>query len=189
MWKFYRAWSIAGRLRVYKVYPDTTDKDVNNVDESMEHLFVETVQVRRQAMYRVAYGILRSAADAEDAVSAAVEAVWRRLNSLRSADALPAYLMRATINTARSELRKRCRVIPVEDVYDSAAPQDGDVAGYISHMAEKYRLPLMLKFGEGMNEREIAAVLRLPRGTVSSRISRGLTMLRKDLTEEEWDHA
>lgn len=155
----------------------------------MERRFVEAVQAHRHRLYRVAYGILHAAADAEDAVSGAVEAVWKRLGSLRSADALPAYLMRATINTARSEWRKRGRVTPVEAVYDSAAQPEEGVAGYVSHLAEKYRLPLTLKFGEGMSEQEIAVILRLPRGTVSSRISRGLAMLRKDLTEEEGDHA
>lgn len=155
-----------------------------------EQYFVEMVRAQRQRMYRVAYSILHGAADAEDAVSGAVEAVWRQLPRLRSPEALPVYLMKSVVNAARSECRKRRRTLPVETVPDQAAEPAGDsIADYVSHLEEKYRLPLLLKYGEGLQEKEIAAILRIPRGTASSRIARGLAMLRKDLEKEEAGHA
>ena len=51
------------------------------------------------------------------------------------------------------------------------------------------RLPLLLKYDEEMQEKEIAAALHLPRGTVSSRIARGLEMIRKEMKEEEVQNA
>ena len=157
------------------------------MNENIGQLFIEAVQSRRHAMWRVAYSLLRSEADAEDAVSAAVESTWKHLPRLRAAEALPAYLMRSVINAAHDELRKRKRTVPIEPLENVlAAPEkERGIADYVAGMDEKYRIPLLLKFDEEMQEKEIAAILRLPRGTVSSRISRGLEMIRKDLKKEE----
>ena len=84
------------------------------MSDKIRQVFIETVQDRRQAMFRVACSILRSAADAEDAVSAAVESAWRHLPRIRTREALPAYLMRSVINAARDELRRRKRTVPIE---------------------------------------------------------------------------
>ena len=157
------------------------------LDELREQRFVAAVRERRQAMWRVARSMLHSDADAEDAVSAAVEAAWRHLVRLRSPDALPAYLMRCTVNAARDELRRRRHTVPLEplEAVLEAPAADRGISGYLSHMDEKYRLPLLLKFDEELQEKEIALILHIPRGTVSSRISRGLEMLRRDMDKEE----
>lgn len=157
------------------------------MSESFEQLFIDTVRDRRQTMWRVAYSILRTAADAEDAVSAAVESTWKHLPRIRSVEALPGYLMRSVINAAHDELRRRKRNVPIEPLENvlEAPEADRGIADYVAGMDEKYRLPVLLKFGEGMQEKEIAAALRLPRGTVSSRIARGLEMIRKDMKKEE----
>ena len=161
------------------------------MSDKIWQVFIETVQDRRQAMFRVACSILRSAADAEDAVSAAVESAWRHLPRIRTREALPAYLMRSVINAARDELRRRKRTVPIEPLEKvlEAPETDRGIADYVARMDEKYRLPLLLKYDEEMQEKEIAAILRLPRGTVSSRISRGLEMIRKDVKKEEAEDA
>ena len=157
------------------------------MNEQSEQLFIDAVQNRRQAMFRVAYGLLRSETDAEDAVSCAVESTWKHLPRIRRKEALPAYLMRSVINAAHDELRRRKRTVTIEPMGDALRAPDKDpgIADYVSHMDEKYRLPLLLKYDEGMQEREIAVILCLPRGTVSSRIARGLAMIRKEVMKEE----
>ena len=161
------------------------------MSDKIRQVFIETVQDRRLAMFRVACSVLRSAADAEDAVSAAVESAWRHLPRIRTREALPAYLMRSVINAARDELRRRKRTVPIEPLEKvlEAPETDRGIADYVARMDEKYRLPLLLKYDEEMQEKEIAAILRLPRGTVSSRISRGLEMIRKDVKKEEAEDA
>ena len=150
-------------------------------------LFIDAVQKRRKAMFRIAYSLLRSEADAEDAVSSAVESTWKHLPRIRTKEALPAYLMRSVINAAHDELRRRKRTVPIEPLENvlEAPERDPGIADYVARMDEKYRLPLLLKYDEEMQEKEIAAILRLPRGTVSSRISRGLEIIRKDMKKEE----
>ena len=161
------------------------------MSDKNEQLFIEAVKARRQAMWRVAYNLLHSDADAEDAVSCAVESVWKHLPRIRTKEALPAYLMRSVINAAHDELRKRRHTIPIEPLENvlEAPKAERGIADYLTALDEKYRLPLLMKFDEEMQEKEIAAALHLPRGTVSSRIARGIEMIRKEMKREEEQNA
>lgn len=152
--------------------------------------FIEEVTSTRHAMYRVALMMLRHAADAEDAVSEAVEASWRNLERIRDLKALPAYLIKSTINAAHKTLRGRKRENTMEhlEVFMPADTPETPVWMYLVGLKEKYSLPILLRFSEGMSDQQIASVLGLPRGTVASRLSRGLNMLKQEIEREEKGH-
>ena len=151
-----------------------------------ERHFLDTVRKNRDRMYRVAMSYLHTGADAEDAVSAAVEAAWTHFWKLRNPDALGPYLIRCVINASKNELRRRKRLVPLDSVQESLiTDRTGDLLfEYICGLEDKYRIPLILRMQERMTEKEIAEVLRVPRGTVSTRISRTLNELRKQMAKE-----
>ena len=155
--------------------------------EERKAWFAQTVEDKKRTLYRVALLMLKSSADAQDAVSEAVEATFRRLDRLRHDQALPSYLVRSTINASHAVLRRRKREAATDqpEVHLSPHTPETPVWMYLSGIKEKYRLPLMLRFSENMTEAEIASLLRLPRGTVSSHISRGLKILREEMKKEE----
>lgn len=152
-------------------------------DEQLTERYISAVRERRDAMYRTALAILGTPSDAEDAVSEAAENTWAHLNSIRNPEAIPTYLMRSAVNAAKGILRRRKREIATEEasVFDREAPQEAPLWEYLGHLPEKYRLPVLMRYGEVLPEQEIAQILRLPRGTVSSRLARGLQILRKQI--------
>ena len=151
-----------------------------------ERHFLDTVRKNRDRMYRVAMSYLHTGADAEDAVSAAVEAAWTHFWKLRNPDALGPYLIRCVINASKNELRRRKRLVPLDSVQENLiTDRTGDLLfEYICGLEDKYRIPLILRMQERMTEKEIAEVLRVPRGTVSTRISRALNELKKQMAKE-----
>ncbi len=158
--------------------------------DTQKTCFIEAVVNTRHAMYRVALVMLKQAADAEDAVSDAVEATWRNLERIRDLKALPAYLLKSTINAAHKTLRGRKRESTMEHL-EALLPEDTPetpVWMYLGGMKEKYSLPLMMRYSEGMSDQQIASVLGLPRGTVASRLSRALNMLKQEIEREEKGH-
>ena len=64
------------------------------MERELENAFVAAVRLNRHRLYRVALSILRSPADAEDAVSTATEQTWKALPRIQDEDRLPVYLMR-----------------------------------------------------------------------------------------------
>ena len=62
---------------------------------------------------------------------------------------------------------------------------DADVRQALMRLKPELRVPLVLRYIEGYKVEEIAAILRLPAGTVKSRLSRGRRALRVEWDEEE----
>ena len=103
---------------------------------------------------------------------------------------LAAYLTRCVINVCRDMLRKRKRETITNNLEIFVQPQKAEtpVWMYLSALDDKYRIPLMLRFSENLPNTEIAKILHLPTGTVSSRIARGLNILRNQMEKEEKRH-
>lgn len=160
------------------------------MDPDKEAAFVSAVRECAPKMYRVALGFLHAPQDAQDAVSEAVEATWRKLSSIRRLDSLPAYLLRCTINVARGQLRKRKRTEPLEAYRETLAAGAPDelITHYLRDLKERDQLLLILKYQENLREADIASILHMPRGTVSSRINTLLGRMKAELTEEEASH-
>lgn len=154
--------------------------------------FVTAVQAHSPAMYRAAWSLLRNSADAEDAVSAAIINCYQSLHRLRSWDAIRAYLIRAAVNAGYDMLRRGQREYATQDMealHPGAPREETPVWAYLTGLPPKSRLIMQLRYGEEMPVKEIARILRLPRGSVSVTISRTLKLLRKQLEQEEAAHA
>ena len=77
-------------------------------------------------------------------------------------------------------------MLPAEELPPPLPPEDADHALHdlILTLPEKYRTPVVLMFMEGMTAAQAAKALRLPQGTVQSRIHRARQILR-----EQWKEA
>ncbi|MBE5783054.1 MAG: RNA polymerase sigma factor [Clostridiales bacterium] len=157
--------------------------------QDQDSFFIQTVENCRHAMYRVAFGMLRREADAEDAVSSAVVIAYAHLSSLRKKEALPGYLLRCLIHACHGQLKQRKKEqAAVIAIIHTPPKEHTPIWIYLSHLPEKFRLPLLLRYGENLSLEDTASILSLPKGTVSSRCSRGLSMLRKEMIKEEQGH-
>ena len=56
------------------------------------------------------------------------------------------------------------------------------VRGAIAELKPKFRLPILLKYIEGLSYDEIASVMGCSKGTVASRLNRGHSQLAKKLS-------
>jgi len=141
--------------------------------------------------YRVALGVLRNTADAEDVAQEAMLRAYRNFHRLRDRDQFRSWLVRTTWRLAldrirasgRRERRERAatqnhREMGVENI---AASREFErhVAVALDELPEKLRIVMLLSAIEGYNTREVANLLSLPEGTVKSR----LFLARKQMAE------
>jgi RNA polymerase sigma-70 factor, ECF subfamily len=145
--------------------------------------------------FRVARGVLRNTADAEDVAQEAVLRAYRRFRHLRERQRFRAWLVRITFRLAldRARTAKRRaeretkwsrpeRRAPVVTAEDLAARGEFEVhlGRALEELPEKLRLVLLLSAMRGHTLEEVAGMLRVPVGTVKSR----LFFARKQLAEK-----
>lgn len=144
--------------------------------------FAERIIAMQARLYRISASLLHQEADREDAVQSCIEKAWRKLSHLRQESSVEPWVTRILINECYSILRRQKRFIPVDTVPDSPAPPDADpdLYRFFSGLPEKLRLTMVLHYVEGLDVKEIAAILRLSEGTIKSRLSRGREKMRQD---------
>lgn len=155
-------------------------------------LFTETVKAMMQTMYRVSCMYLSSPHDRQDAVQEALRKAWEKQSQLRDETLLHTWIIRILINECRNIQRKKKDFVLLEE----AAIEDGGdmereerlmLRSALLSLSEKERMPLILHYIEGYSVEQAAKMLRLPVGTVKTRMRKGREHLREILQEEALD--
>ena len=150
--------------------------------------------------YRVARGVLRNTADAEDVAQEALLRAYKGFERLRDCSRFRGWLVRISFRLALDRLRSAKRREQRDTLWSHPAhlpaPANAeDIAAsnqFQSHLEraleelpEKLRLVLLLSAMDGYTIEEIAATVGVPIGTVKSRIF----IARKKLAEKLRCHA
>jgi RNA polymerase sigma factor (sigma-70 family) len=137
--------------------------------------------------------VLRDSHDAEDAFQATFLVLARKAASVSPREMVGNWLygvahttaLRAKVANAKRRLRER----QVADVPEAAsAPMDQrddlqePIDEELARLPDKYRMPIVLCDLEGRSRREVAGQLKLPEGTLSSRLTTARRMLAKRLS-------
>ena len=151
-----------------------------------DELWQQTARAHTAMLYKLAFSLLHSDADAQDAVQQMLLRTWEKRAGIRD-DSLRAYMTRTLINECHSIQRQRRRVEYVEEYPDLASPPTAEyreVYEAIALLPEKLRLPIYLKYLEGFDEKEAARVLGIPVTTFRGRLHRARVRLRAMLDRE-----
>jgi RNA polymerase sigma-70 factor, ECF subfamily len=152
--------------------------------------FAELVRGAVARLDTAARLILRDPELARDAVQEGLIRAWRDLRGLRDPDRFDAWIYRLTVN-ACLDLARRRRRRPIEvEITPLFAPSEPDPAIAVADRAfvesamrrldEQGRAIVVLHYFLGMPLPEVAASLRVPVGTVKSRLHRALGDMRSE---------
>ena len=136
-------------------------------------------------VHRTAYLVVHDAAAAEDIAQEAFLAAIRRLDRFDAARPFGAWLHRIVVNRAIDWAR--ARQLRREAGFDEpVAPEhtaelSGDTLAALAALTPEHRAVIVLRHVLGYSPGEIATLLDLPRGTVNSRLRRGLDTLEERL--------
>ena len=170
-----------------------------------------TLIMRRhnRLLFRTARAILKSDAEAEDALQDAYLRAWRAMDGFRGEAKLSTWLARIVINESLVRLRRDrgAQVIPLdpgaigatgdsareEPVDDDADRQPEGMAmraelrclleASIDLLPEAFRTVFILRAVEEMSVEDVASTLDLPEATVRTRLFRARGLLRERLAQ------
>ena len=146
--------------------------------------FTRAVLEYESTLYRVAKSMLGSEADCADAAQNALLRAWEKQHTLRDTAYFKTWLTRILINECRAMLRQRARCVALEEEAaegEFAPERDSVLYEAVMGLDVNYRVPFVLYYIEGFRTREIASMLKLPEGTVKTRLRRAREILRTEL--------
>lgn len=157
-----------------------------------------------QRLYRLARGVVRDDAEAEDIVQEAYVQAFTHLGEFRGLSSLSTWLSRITINEALGRLRRRRRaesaglvlagttdaeIIRFPLKQDGADPERTMAQRQIlrlveqaaNNLPEAFRMVFVARVIEGMSVEETAELFGLRPQTVKTRLHRARALMRKEL--------
>jgi RNA polymerase sigma-70 factor (sigma-E family) len=162
---------------------------------SRDEEFREFMRNRASPLHQSAYLLCGDWHLADDLVQDTLVKAYQHWNRVRQADSPDAYVRRILLNEVHGRWRRRERVVPVARFPEGREPVAPDAtdelvrrAGLLQALLAlplRQRATVVLRYLEGMSERETAAVLGCSEGTVKSQSARALGTLRNFLDRTE----
>ena len=160
-------------------------------EEALERLF----RMHWSRAHRAAYLIVRDASAAEDIAQEAFLSAIRALDRFDRRRPFAPWLHRIVVNRAIDHARARklrqetgveveALEMPDHGAPATMRPYSDDVTAALSALAPEHRAVVVMRYLLEYTPGEIAKSLGLPRGTVNSRLRRGLDRLAFELGEE-----
>lgn len=169
--------------------------------------FEAIMRRHNRRLFRTARSILKSDADAEDALQDAYLHAWRALGGFRAEARLSTWLVRIVVNEALARLRRKPPPLvslddamampenPRENPFaDEAAAAPDSLAlrtqlrqlmeARIDRLPAAFRSVFMLRAVEEMSVEEVAQALAIPAATVRTRYFRARQLMRESLAGE-----
>lgn len=146
---------------------------------------------------RIAYLYLKDKYLAEDVFQEVFVKVYKNYNKFKSNSSEKTWIMSITINTCRDMLRiswfkkvfmlkdpdDDLQIDTNENIDDKIAEkmQYEELLKEVMNLPYKYRVPVILYYYEGLSTADISVSMKIPEGTVRSRLFRARTILKSNL--------
>ncbi len=143
------------------------------------------------------YGMLGNSSETKDVGQETFIRFYKALSSFRGDSTVSSYITRIAINLSLNALKKRKRWYEIFKVSDDSKPQEfldykakpedekfeqRDLINFgLKKLRVEYRLIIVLRFLDGYSTSETAEILKLPIGTVTSRLARAQIELKEIL--------
>ena len=167
---------------------------IGRIQAGDESAFAEIVRLYKDRIVNFLYQVTGDYQRAVDLSQETFLRVYFKADKYRPIAPFSSWVYAIASNLAKTDLKKRYRMnqVSLDDVQHNAevsTPSDETTdSGLVRNLREaldglnpRYRIPVVLKDVEGYSQEEIARIINRPVGTVKARISRGRTMLKKQL--------
>jgi RNA polymerase sigma-70 factor, ECF subfamily len=162
-------------------------------DRSAFQLLFETY---KDKVFSIAVYSSGDRAVAEDVTQQIFLKLFTAIRQFRGDSEFTTWLYRLVVNACHDEQRRRRRWLPLGETVSASNPGEkkpqekqyarleiaAAVQAAIGELKPKFRLPILLKYVEGLSYDEIAGVMGCSKGTVASRLNRGHSQLAKRLS-------
>lgn len=153
--------------------------------DNLEKQIVDYVIKNKESHYRLAFSYVKNTDDALDIVQESICKAISTLDTLKTPSYLKTWFYRILVNTSIDFLRKRKKLMVVDDITASNFNlskvddyEDIDLQRALEELPVQYRSVVVLRFFEDLKIEEIAVILDENVNTIKTRLYKALELLR-----------
>lgn len=153
---------------------------------------IQLIMGQKEDYYRLAYVYMKNQEDALDAMEDMILKVFENIKTLKKLESFYSWSKTILVNCCKQNLRNKNKVVLLqelpEEAYEEQLSEHEERIVFEDHLAKlnpKYQEVLRLRFLLDMDYQNIASLLKIPLGTVKSRIHTGLKMLKHEMEVEQ----
>lgn len=152
------------------------------------------VMAQEVEYYKLAYVYMKNKDDALDAMQDMIVILYENIAKLKKDDSFYTWSKTILVNSCKNKLRKRKRLVSLDEVKEQTEdnvfnnPEDKIVLDkYLSKLSEKHQEVIRLRYFLDLDYESISKILKIPLGTVKSRLNVGMKLLKESLGGEYLD--
>ncbi len=161
-------------------------------NENWETAFCAAYNACYKQLYFMSLGLLHNEQDAEDLVQETLLKAYKGYKNLKEKAFFKTWIIKIWLNQSRRFYSKHRRDYPAKPYsetdgyreYNAQWDEKLTLLSHLNRLSDSHRQMIVLRYFSQLTVPEMARILRLPQGTVKSRLSRALHNL-KILYEEE----
>jgi len=166
---------------------------VKEAKQGNKDALVRLIMDQKQDYYRLAYVYTKNQDDALDALEDMIVILYEKIPMLRKEELFYTWSRTILVNCCRDILRKKKKIIPFNQLPETVdqgefhqKEEEIILESALSKLNKKHQEVIKLRFYLDLDYQTIGAILKIPLGTVKSRISLGLKKLKVILGGEEF---
>lgn len=155
---------------------------------------VQLVMSQKKEYYKLAYAYMENKEDALDALEDMIVILYDNINKLKKEDAFFSWSKTILANRCKKLLREKNKVVYIDTVEDTAC--EGEISQkeeqialerHITQLNAKHQEIIKLRYYLDLDYQNISEILKIPIGTVKSRISIALKKLKESFGGEYYE--
>lgn len=153
--------------------------------------FCEHIRLCENAMYSLAFSVVRNEYDAGEVVSEAIYRAYKNLDTLKNDNSFNVWILCIVHNTAVEMIRKNSKIIPTDEIPDTVDNNTENtivtniaLRDAVNSLKQPYRTVVVLFYYENLSVLKIAQITGTNIVTVKKQLSRARKMLREILKED-----
>ncbi len=153
---------------------------------------IELIMSQKQDYYRLAYIYMKNHDDTLDVMEDMILKVYENIKRLKDENVFDSWSKTILVNCCKNNLRRKSRVTLFRNIPEGSHDEDHFkvkdeqlyIEKHLEKLNQKYQEVLKLRYYLDLDYQSIAGILKIPLGTVKSRIHTGLLKLKQSMGSE-----
>lgn len=169
---------------------------VKKAKQGDKEALIQLVMRRKQEYYRLAYIYVGNQEDALDAMEDMIVIIYENIAKLKKDESFYTWSKTILVNCCKKITNNSRKIISFETIEELAVQGDFEqkndqivLEKYLLKLSDKHQEVIRLRYFLDLDYQAIADILKIPLGTVKSRISYGIERLKESFGgEHPGDH-